>query len=166
MPPPRRSRVIFMGALGLVLLLAVFDYLTGPAISFFAFYLIPVSLAAWSMGRIAGVVVSLLCAGSWIVANAQGLPTLGHPGVLYWNALVRLGTFVFVAVLVSRRPPRPKTEGQLLLEDFRRRKLGLPLPTDIPLRVSDSLDWLIPALLLLNIIVLLSVLAYFGYLKH
>ena len=166
--PPKQPRLSLVWVLALVLLLGVLDYLTGPEISFFAFYLVPVSLAAWSSGRKAGIAVSGLCAAAWFIANAQGLPIHSHPAVLYWNCLVRFATYVFVAVLVSRRPPAPrtKTDGQLLLEDFRSRKLGLPLPTDIPLRVSDALDWLIPLLLILNIIFLVGLLAYFGYLKR
>ena len=165
--PPQRFRVSLPWILALVLLLGALDYLTGPQISFFAFYLLPVSLAAWSSGRAAGIAVSVLCAAAWLIANAQGLPTLGHPAILYWNCLVRFATFAFVAFLVSsHRPPAPRTDGQLLFEDFRRRKLGLPLPTDIPLRVSDTLDRLIPLLLILNILFLLGLLAYFGYLKR
>lgn len=164
---PKQLRLSLVWVLAMVLLLGALDYLTGPQISFYAFYLIPVSLAAWSSGRKAGIAVSVLCAVAWLIANAQGLPTLEHPAILYWNCLVRFATFVFVAMLISgRRPPAPRTDGQLLLEDFRRRKLGLPLPTDIPLRVSDTLDWLIPLLLILNIVFLIGLLAYFGYLKR
>jgi hypothetical protein len=163
--PSKQPRLNLVWVLALVLLLGVLDYLTGPQISFFAFYLVPVSLAAWSSGRKAGIAVSGLCAGSWLIANAQGLPTLGHPAILYWNCLVRFATYVFVVALITRRPPVPKTDGQLLLEDFRRHKQGLGIPTDIPLRISDTLDWLVPLLLILNILVLGGMAWYFGYLK-
>ena len=162
---PKRSRRSLAWVLALVLVLGVIDYLTGPEISFYAFYLVPVSLAAWSAGRRAGIAISVLSAASWLIANAQGLPTFSHPAILYWNCLVRFATYVFVTVLITRRTASSKTPGQLLLEDFQRHKQGLAIPTDIPLRVSDTLDWLIPLLLILNILILVGMAWYFGYLK-
>ena len=162
---PKRSPWRLAGVLALVLVLGVLDYLTGPEISFYAFYLVPVSLAAWSSGRTAGLAVSVLSAVSWLIANAQGWPTDRAPAILYWNCLVRFATYVFVTFLITRRAPAPQTDGQLLLEDLRRHKQGLPVPTDIPLRVSDTLDWLIPLLLILNLLILGGMAWYFGYFK-
>ncbi|MGH9580512.1 MAG: hypothetical protein ACRD2R_05915 [Terriglobales bacterium] len=160
----RRSAIRLAAAIALVLLLGVLDYLTGPEISFYVFYLLPVSLAAWSVGRAAGIGVSLLCAAAWLIANAQGSP-FNQPGVLYWNCLARLATFVFVAVLATRRAPPPKTPGQEFLEELLHHKYGDQWPRDLPLKTSDTLDWVIPLLLTLNIFLLGGVVWYFGYLR-
>jgi len=87
----------------LVGLLGLLDYLTGFEISFAFFYLLPVGLAAWSLGRPAGLAVSALSAVVWLVANqAAGNPET-QIVVLGWNAATRLGFFVVVTELMSRQ---------------------------------------------------------------
>ena len=55
-------------AIGLaaVVLLGLADYSTGPDISFTLFYLIPLSLVAWSSGRRAGFLLCLISAIVWL----------------------------------------------------------------------------------------------------
>ena len=87
----------------LVAVLGFLDYLTGFEISFAFFYLLPVGLAAWSLGRITGLAVSVLSAGVWLVANQAA----GNPEtqilLLGWNAGTRLGFFVVVTELMTRQ---------------------------------------------------------------
>ena len=48
-------------SMALVAVIGLVDYLTGYAIFFSAFYLVPVALAAWFAGGTLGVVISVLC---------------------------------------------------------------------------------------------------------
>jgi len=42
-------------------IVGLFDYVTGFELDFFAFYLVPVILAVWFVGRGFGIFVSVLC---------------------------------------------------------------------------------------------------------
>lgn len=159
----RRSAIRLSAAVALVFLLGYLDYRTGPEISFYVFYLVPVSLAAWSSGRAAGVGVAVLSAVAWFNANAQG-SLFEQPLVVYWNCLARFATFVLFAVLATRRPP-PSTPAQQLLEELLRRKYGDQWPPDLPLKASDTLDQIIPLLLILNILILAALVWYAGYFR-
>jgi PAS domain S-box-containing protein len=96
---PRWGRhLVIFGGLGA---LGVFDYLTGRNVSFGIFYLIPVSLAAGIGNTLYGLVAAAAGGLTWFVVEYLSLPTqpIGYP---LWNAFVRLGTFLVVAVLISR----------------------------------------------------------------
>jgi diguanylate cyclase (GGDEF)-like protein len=83
------------------LALAVIDYGTGSEISIAFFYLIPISLASWSLGRNAGLIAAVAGTIIWQISNllAGGGPT--NPAVNVWNTLIRLVTFLFFARLLA-----------------------------------------------------------------
>jgi signal transduction histidine kinase/CheY-like chemotaxis protein len=81
--------------------LGVIDYFTGPDISVAIFYLLPVSLVAWGVGRRAGVWMSIASVLLWYVADVMGGAFASHPVALYWNAAMRLSTSVLVTYLFS-----------------------------------------------------------------
>ena len=90
-----------------VLLLAIIgliDYLAGYAIFFSAFYLVPVALAAWYVGRPFGVGISVACVTVSVVGDyAAGA---SYPNVLVpiWNGAIELTVyFVVVRILTSLR---------------------------------------------------------------
>jgi diguanylate cyclase (GGDEF)-like protein len=85
----------------LVVLQSVINYLAGPDFSIALFYLLPVSLVAWLVGRRAAILVSLAgAAGHFLTEHL-----LGHfeerPSILYFNAIAWLGGFLFVTYFVS-----------------------------------------------------------------
>jgi len=83
----------------LVFLLGVIDYLTGFRYSFSFFYLIPISIAAWGVGRVSGLSVSIISAMTWAVSNyLAGEPFEEY--VTIWNTLMRLGFFVVFTILL------------------------------------------------------------------
>jgi len=96
--PP--TAVVVGGCLVLTGVITVGDYLTGPYLVFASFYLLPVAIGAWFVSRSFGLVLGLLAAlgGAFGTALDPGEVT---DAVIGWNALVRLVTYVLVAVLVS-----------------------------------------------------------------
>ena len=97
-----RRAAVGWGVLGVVIagLVGLLDYLTGSELSFALFYLAAVSLAAWKAGRAAGLTLSVVCAGAWFAADWGGGHVYSMPFVQYWNAGIRLGFFIVVALLV------------------------------------------------------------------
>ncbi|HEX9074973.1 MAG TPA: hypothetical protein VF932_04310, partial [Anaerolineae bacterium] len=88
-------------AIGLaaVVLLGLADYLTGPDISFTLFYLIPLSLVAWSSGRRAGFLLCLISAIVWLRVDLALGTVYSNPVARYWNAAAKLGFFLVVVQL-------------------------------------------------------------------
>jgi predicted signal transduction protein with EAL and GGDEF domain len=92
--------ILTLGAL-LVLLLGAIDVLTGREISFSVFYLLPILLVTWLIGRRAGVSISLASAITWLASDYLAGYSYFHPLVPYWNMAVRLSFFLIITWLLS-----------------------------------------------------------------
>jgi signal transduction histidine kinase len=110
----------FAGLL-LLLLVGYIDWYTGPELAFAQFYLLPVSVCAWYMGKRSGYMMAIASSVVWLYVDAL---TATHPhDSLYWlwNGLVR-GLFFFLTVEVVRNW---QTRGQRLAEIVDERTLAL-----------------------------------------
>jgi signal transduction histidine kinase len=85
----------------LILCIGILSYITGPHLSSSLFYLIPVLLVTRVVGFPAGGLAALLAAAIWLAADLNAGQNFGHPVTPYWNALMRLGTFLVAVSLVS-----------------------------------------------------------------
>jgi len=85
-----------------VVLIGVIDRFTGPEISLSIFYLIPVYLATWFVGRKTGLLLAVISASAWFIADLLAGSTYSHPAIPYWNTTVRLGFFLIVASTLSK----------------------------------------------------------------
>jgi hypothetical protein len=104
-PPPaavpihRRSWIaiafcaLVLGAVGLL------DYVTTLDVSFLLFYLVPIALAKWLVGKRAGVV---FCVAAAAVSLAADLASGRSFGAATWNAGIALAIFLTVAFLLHR----------------------------------------------------------------
>jgi signal transduction histidine kinase len=93
----RAFRVVL--SLVFVAIVGVFDYLTGFELNFFAFYLIPVILAVWFVGRTFGVFISALCVVVSIAGDLFAGARYSSSLVPVWNTAISL-TFFFVVVWI------------------------------------------------------------------
>lgn len=85
-----------------VLMIAItfVDYLSGPDYAFPVFYVVPVALAAWALGRTPGLIVAIIaggCGAAALVANPDGVSVLA--GI--WNAVMQTLVYVGAAVAIS-----------------------------------------------------------------
>ncbi len=129
---PMRS-LVFAGALALSLAVGIADYLTGVEISFSIFYLIPVSVAAWFLGRGPGLFLAAVCAATWFANDSMfGGRAYTHRLIPYWNASVRFGVFAIVTVILTRladalhreqRAHRDLAFSYAALDDMRKQQL-------------------------------------------
>ncbi len=87
--------------LGIVLLLGIVDYFTGVELSISFFYLIPVSMAAWVLGKYMGLNYSVLSATVWLVSNLLSGQTFSNMFVGVWNTLIRFGFYGVVTILLA-----------------------------------------------------------------
>lgn len=97
----RSNSFILLSGFLLVLLLGTIDYLGGD-LSFLIFYLVPVSMVTWFVGRKAGFFISTVSAVIWMISDVTGVSSYQHPVISYWNAIVKVGFFfVFTYILAA-----------------------------------------------------------------
>ena len=77
------------------------DISTGPEYGFAIFYLIPIGLTSWWLGRYAAVFIALLSTVAWILADLAARPGVPVPASL-WNGLTRAAIFLLLALLIDR----------------------------------------------------------------
>jgi hypothetical protein len=78
------------------------DYVTGYELGFFIFYFIPVSLAAWLVGRRAGVAVALASAGCWFLSDRMANHPYSNALFIYWETAMRLASYLTTALTLAR----------------------------------------------------------------
>jgi diguanylate cyclase (GGDEF)-like protein len=84
-----------------VLVLGVLNALIDAEVTFSVFYLLPIGLVSWYISRTAGVAYSVLCAGIWLMARLETGAFYARAWMESWDALVRFGLFLCVALLLS-----------------------------------------------------------------
>jgi signal transduction histidine kinase len=86
-------------SISLVALIGWVDYLTGE-FSLAVFYLIPICLAAWHLGRTTGVVIALLSVTVWFLGDIALWRSRNHPLMPYWNAMILVSIYCVVVHLL------------------------------------------------------------------
>jgi signal transduction histidine kinase len=96
----RSPRFVFLLGAAFMLVLGVVDFFSGPALSLSLFYLMPLGLIAWNLGRRAGIWASLLATEISLVTDLFGRGG-AQDAVSYFNAVTRFALYVvFVQLLV------------------------------------------------------------------
>ena len=94
---------LYLITLGVVsaVLVGLADYVTGSEFVISIFYLIPIALIAWFVGRRGGMMISLLCALLSFIADFLAKPVYPIPTVPYWNTTMLFGMFLIVTYALS-----------------------------------------------------------------
>lgn len=85
----------------LILGIGYLSYRTGPQLSCSLLFLIPVLVVSRAGGLIPGALAAVFAAATWLCAELAGGLDHGHPVTPYWNAGMRLGTFLVAVGLVA-----------------------------------------------------------------
>jgi K+-sensing histidine kinase KdpD len=98
------GRTLSLTALSLLAIASIclVDLLTGPEIGFSLFYLIPVVVVAWNLGRIPGLILAVAGALAWLFADTANRGTVSF-GPSVWNGFTRLVIFIAIALLLDRQ---------------------------------------------------------------
>ncbi len=88
-------------AIAIVAVVGIADYLTGYELAFSIFYLVPVVLMAWFVGRSMAVGMAILSVAVSLVGDCAAGVLLNR-FVLYWNATIVLGGYLIVVWLLTR----------------------------------------------------------------
>jgi diguanylate cyclase (GGDEF)-like protein len=97
-----QSRVkLVLLCVALVFLLGAIDYLTGFELNFSLFYLLPVAIISWGMGRRAGLLISALSVLIWSLSNLLAGEMYPSTFVVVWNTLTRLLVLIIMSLLLN-----------------------------------------------------------------
>ncbi len=77
------------------------EYLLGYGVSISIFYLVPISLAAWYVGKRAASFLALTSAGIWFAVDEISANPFANTYVPFWNAAVRLCLFLIIVFLLD-----------------------------------------------------------------
>lgn len=90
-----------MGCLLLSLSLGVVDYITGDY-SLSLFYFLPIAIASWFIGKMAGCYIALLCGLQLYILNLFVAPGKGSfISLRSWNSLMEVSYLLLTAYLIS-----------------------------------------------------------------
>ncbi len=81
--------------------MAWLDYRLGPDFDMAAFYLPPIAMVAWYVGRKAGLFTAVLASALWAVAHFVTRPDHAPVGLIAWNAVMQGLLFISAALLVA-----------------------------------------------------------------
>jgi diguanylate cyclase (GGDEF)-like protein len=114
-----RNRLIWIIAGGaLIAAVGVIDYLTGNEVAVSLFYLIPIALLTWLMGRRLGIAASVISAAVWVGTDIAAEETFLPVSIYIWNTFIVLGFFLVVVFLLSALRKALEHERELAQTDY------------------------------------------------
>jgi hypothetical protein len=90
---------VFAFGVAFVVVVGVLDYQSWYSISFGLFYLMPIGLVTWHLGRRAGAFMVVIAAATGLYSDIYTSPSSGL--IPYWNGAVRLGVYLVLAALLA-----------------------------------------------------------------
>ncbi len=90
----QNRRSWFALACATLLLVAAADYLTGFELSFSSFYLVPISVATWFRGWVAGIAVSVVGVVGSLLGDLASGARYGSVLVPWWNLVISLSLYL------------------------------------------------------------------------
>jgi hypothetical protein len=95
-------RLVLLGTAAVLVFTTWLDYVTGYELGFFIFYFIPVSLAAWLVGRRAGVAIALASGACWFLSDRMASHPYSNALFIYWETAMRLTSYLTTALTLAR----------------------------------------------------------------
>lgn len=106
--------VIIISMLGI----GIIDYLTGFELSFTVFYIFPVALASWTLGKAKGLAVGAVSAAALQGANFLSGEKFPSPLIPVWNTITSFGFFLVLSFLITEVHALLQNESYLSRTDF------------------------------------------------
>jgi diguanylate cyclase (GGDEF)-like protein len=97
---PRSVGMALAAVLGIAVIGGI-DYMTGVDYRIAPVYYLPLSVAAWHLGRPGAITSALLAAGTWALANYAAGLRYANPTVWPVNIAMQAVSFVIVAILIA-----------------------------------------------------------------
>jgi len=104
--------------IALIMAIGTLDYLTGYEFAFSIFYVLPIAIATWVLGKRYGIAFSVASALVWLWADVAGGNVYSHPTIPIWNTIIRLSFFVVIASLLVSLKSSLENEKKMARIDF------------------------------------------------
>ncbi|MBV9959478.1 MAG: GGDEF domain-containing protein [Acidobacteria bacterium] len=115
----RQSKPFLLSlSLLLVLLIGLADYLAGPDISLLIFFMLPIFLAVWFVGKGAGLFISILSVAMWTAIALNSTHHYAHPAIPIFNIVARLAFLLIFANILSSLKKVLEHEQELARTDY------------------------------------------------
>lgn len=109
--------ILFIICFLTVLFISFVHTLIHPELSLSIFYLFPISIAAWFIGRWAGYLFSLISAITWLIADILLINPSTDSLLPYFNESFRFLVFLFIVFIVSKLHLLYETQKELSITD-------------------------------------------------
>jgi diguanylate cyclase (GGDEF)-like protein len=113
----RAHPLVLLGAVLLVPLVAMMDYLAGPEFGFSIFYVIPVVIVAWAGSWTSSWATAVLSSLAWMIIDVLTAPLYSTVLAPLWNTLTRFAFFAFALVAVRYSQERLESAEMRALSD-------------------------------------------------
>jgi diguanylate cyclase (GGDEF)-like protein len=100
-----------------VIFLGLIDYWTGFDLAFSFFYIVPVTISSWGIGRKTGLFFSFVSAAIWFLSNWYAGEPFPFALLAIWNTAIRFGFFVVISILLNNLRDALKLEKDLARTD-------------------------------------------------
>ena len=110
--------VVFSLATAFVIMLGVLDYFSGSRLSLSLFYLMPVGLVAWNVGRRVGFVFAVVATAVGTITDVLSGDQLGEL-IPIWNAGMRLAVYLALVQLLVTLHHTIQVQRDRVVEDAR-----------------------------------------------
>ena len=100
-PFNKRNRIVFVTGFS-VFVLGFIDYASGYELNFFLFYFVPIAIAAWKVTPTSSYLIAVLSSIVWFLSDIYSSHPHSSILITYWNAAMRLLSFLAVAYSTSK----------------------------------------------------------------
>ncbi len=109
----------FVFGLILLVLVGAVDYMSGTTLSFSVFYLVPIILLSWFVGRWAGIVAVVLSVLDWYAGPILSGEIASETPIERWHVVLELILFLVAILLTTRLKRTLEQERRYARTDYR-----------------------------------------------
>ena len=109
---------IFVVSLLIMAILGFIDFIVVWEVDLLIFYLAPIFLVAWFVGKNAGAVISVMSAITWFIADESSLHHYSHPVIPFWNMTVILCFFLTFTYMLAALHKALEEQKELAHKDY------------------------------------------------
>jgi diguanylate cyclase (GGDEF)-like protein len=102
----------------LTILIGFVDYISAHEFGFSIFYILPIFIAAWCIGKRTGIAISFFAAFVWFIADTHITARYSSFLIRYWNGFIRLNFFMITAFLLSTLRNALENEKKMSTTDY------------------------------------------------
>jgi diguanylate cyclase (GGDEF)-like protein len=103
---------------GLIPVICFFDIFTGDEVICTLFYLIPIAIVTWFVGRRLGIVAAIVNTFAWAFSDIASEHIYSHSAIFYWNSTVVFGIFLVLTLLLSALKDALEKQRALAFTDY------------------------------------------------